>query len=43
MDAEGNIIETIRQEQWFAPFAGEIRSKLAYFLVETNFSPSTGE
>ncbi len=43
MDAEGNIIETIRQEQWFAPFAGEIRTKLAYFLVETNFLPSTGE
>ena len=37
-DAEGKPLETLSQELWFAPFVGEVRTELGYFLVETNFA-----
>ena len=37
-DAEGRSLETLNQELWFAPFVGEVRTELGYFLIETNFA-----
>ncbi len=37
-DAEGRVLETLNQELWFAPFVGEVRTELGYFLIETNFA-----
>jgi len=37
-DEEGNVEETLRQEVWFAPFVGEVRTDTGLYLVDTNFS-----
>ena len=37
-DAEGKPLETLSQELWFAPFVGEVRTELGYFLIEKNFA-----
>lgn len=33
----GGVQETLRQELWFAPFVGEVRTDSGLFLVTTNF------
>jgi hypothetical protein len=33
---DGQTRETLRQEVWFAPFVGEVRTDSGLFLVETN-------
>ena len=35
--ADGANNETIRQEIWFAPFVGEVRTELDFVLTDTNF------
>ena len=35
-DEDGEIVEELRQETWFSPFVGEVRTDNGYFLVETN-------
>lgn len=34
---DGETVETLRQEIWFAPFIGEIRTDTGDILVDTNF------
>lgn len=38
-DADGRVLETIRQESWFSPYVGDVRLKVGpgYFLIDTNF------
>lgn len=38
-DTEGETLETLRQELWFAPFIGEVRTDTGLFLVESNLLP----
>ena len=35
--ADGEIVDELVQEVWFAPHVGEVRTENGYFLVETNF------
>ena len=39
--AEGQTEETLRQELWFTPFVGEIRTDSGLFLVASNLLPET--
>lgn len=39
--AEGQTAETLRQELWFTPFVGEIRTDSGLFLVESNLLTET--
>jgi hypothetical protein len=41
--AEGQTAETLRQELWFTPFVGEIRTDNGLFLVASNLLPETAE
>ncbi|MDQ3399145.1 MAG: hypothetical protein M3511_15555, partial [Deinococcota bacterium] len=36
-DDEGLPRETLRQELWFAPYIGEVRTRTGFFLVAANF------
>lgn len=40
-DEEGNVIEVLEQEIWFAPYVGEIRNDVGLVLVDTNFDLRT--
>lgn len=35
--AEGDVVDELVQEVWYAPFIGEVRTENGYFLVEANF------
>lgn len=37
LDEEGEVVEELTQEIWFAPFVGEVRTENGYFLVDANF------
>lgn len=34
---QGDVIDSVRQEIWYAPFVGEVRTENGFLLVETNF------
>jgi hypothetical protein len=36
-DDEGNVMDVLEQEIWFAPYVGEIRNDVGLVLVDTNF------
>ena len=35
-DEDGNVVEELTQETWFAPYLGEVRTENGFFLVESN-------
>lgn len=39
LDQAGNVTNSLTQELWYSPYAGEVRSVGGYFLVGLNFEP----
>lgn len=40
-DDEGNALEVLEQEIWFAPYVGEVRNDVGFVLTDTNFDLRT--